>query len=344
MNFKLTDEDRKLLREIQRNEEHKRNYVKVTMLLMLDMEETPERVSAFLGLSSSQIYRNIETYKEKGRDYYLESHYTGYWGQLDSFQLAALKQELEANLYLSSKEIGDWIKNTFGVEYTPEGLVPLLHRLGFSYKKTKEVPCEANLENQKTFIQEFEKLKNSLKDDEALYFGDAVHPQHNTRAAYGWISRGEEKEVLSVSGRARININGLLNANDPCDVVAIEGETINAQNTIELYKKLETKHPEKRVIYVISDNARYYRSKLLQEYLKTSRIKQVFLPPYSPNLNIIERLWKFMRKKVINTTFYRHFADFRKAVLSFLENIGQYKEELITLLTLKFQLFRKPIN
>ncbi|MBK7938930.1 MAG: transposase [Lewinellaceae bacterium] len=69
---------------------------------------------------------------------------------------------------------------------------------------------------------------------------------------------------------------------------------------------------------------------------------QVFLPPYSPNLNLIERLWKLLRKKCINTHFYPDFKDFRKTVLHFFEHIQQYKKELDSLMTFKFQRLGKP--
>jgi transposase len=85
-------------------------------------------------------------------------------------------------------------------------------------------------------------------------------------------------------------------------------------------------------IYVICDNARYYRSKAVQEYLKGSRIKLVFLPPYAPNLNLIERLWKFFKKQVLYNRYYESFDAFRKACEEFFGNPQQYHHELCSLL------------
>ncbi|NJL77539.1 MAG: IS630 family transposase [Saprospiraceae bacterium] len=150
---------------------------------------------------------------------------------------------------------------------------------------------------------------------DVIYFADGVHPQHNTKSAYAWIERGQEKEILSVSGRSRVNINAVMNAENPCQVVMVESESINAQSTLELYKKIEILHPEARNIYVICDNARYYKNTLLNQSLEGSKIKQIFLPPYSPNLNLIERLWKFMRKKVINHHFIVNLVILRKPFL-----------------------------
>ncbi len=177
-----------------------------------------------------------------------------------------------------------------------------------------------------------------LPDDAVVYYADGVHPTHNSRSTYAWIEKGERLEQPTVSGRDRVNINGLLNAHDVTDVIAHDCPSVNAQSTKELYQAALEKHPNASCIYIISDNARYYHNKELAEWVDGTRIKQIFLPPYSPNLNLIERLWKFLRKKVINTGFYRTKEEFRKAIRNFFQNIGVFKQELESLLTLKFRL------
>ena len=145
-------------------------------------------------------------------------------------------------------------------------------------------------------------------------------------------------EQPTVSGRDRINLNGLLNAHDVTDVIALDCPRVNAQSTLELYETALARHPEATEIYIISDNAKYYHNKELAQWVKGTRIRQVFLSPYSPNLNLIERLWKMLRKKVINTGFYRTKEEFRRAVMNFFEHIADYKEELESLLTPNFRL------
>ncbi|WP_341764698.1 transposase [Candidatus Tisiphia endosymbiont of Beris chalybata] len=86
----------------------------------------------------------------------------------------------------------------------------------------------------------------------------------------------------------------------------------------------------------------YHKSKKVKEYLVNSTIELIFLPPYSPNLNPIERLWKFMHRIVTNNKFYHNFAQFAEAIDRFFGNIDQYKHKLSTLITDQFQTI--PLN
>ena len=84
-------------------------------------------------------------------------------------------------------------------------------------------------------------------------------------------------------------------------------------------------------------NARYYRSVLVSQYIKKHpRINLIFLPPYSPNLNLIERLWRFYKKEILYDAYHQTFSDFKNATINFFENIKNYQNELLTLLRDKF--------
>jgi transposase len=150
---------------------------------------------------------------------------------------------------------------------------------------------------------------------------DGTHPQHNCVAAYGWIKNGKVKELKINTGRQRLNINAAIDI-EILSTTVDYGDSINAQSTILLQKKVELKHPDAEVIYTICDNARYCRSKRVKEYLVTSKIELVFLPHYSPKLNLIERLWKYFRKIVLYNAYYEIFDEFRKACESFLDKLN----------------------
>ncbi|MCB0835957.1 MAG: IS630 family transposase [Bacteroidetes bacterium] len=340
MALHLSESDRIHLRQLQRNFPDKTTYIKITVILLLDKGDSAEEIAEDLGIGLSTVYRYQSVYLSDGLDTYLATNYKGRWGKLSSLELSQLRDQLRTFLYTDSRQIICFIAARFGVSYSSSGVSDLLRRIGFSYKKTKEVPCKADLSKQLTFVEQTlpPMLKEAQRGDARLYFVDGVHPTHNTRSTYGWIETGTERGQLTVSGRDRVNINAALNALDHTDVQVVEADRINAQSTQDLYQKLIEKHPQAKTIYVIQDNARYYRNKQLSKWVENTPIQPVFLPPYSPNLNLIERLWKFLRKKVINTQFFRTKQLFRQAILDFFDHIDQYKSELETLLSLKFQL------
>ena len=342
MRLELPEKERKLLREIQRNEKYKRDYVKVTVLLMLDLGETPQKIALCLGTDDSTIYRHLENYQSNGLDKYLENNYRGYWGKLSSHDMVRLRKELKTRLYENAQEICEFIKTEFGVEYLAEGLVSLLHRIGFEYKKTKQVPCKGEAVAQTEFLADFTKLQANKTEDEVHYFIDAVHPTLNSEPSYGWIEKGAEWQLKSNSGRTRANILGALNPNDVTDVIAKEYKTINSEWALDFILEIGRRNPEAQKIILFSDNAGYFKKLERDGLITDERIEIKWLPPYSANLNLIERLWKFMKKKTLKNKYYGTAKGFREKIWEFFENLKDYKTELETLLTCNFRVVSFP--
>lgn len=114
-------------------------------------------------------------------------------------------------------------------------------------------------------------------------------------------------------GRNRINLSGAMNAHCPEEVIGHESEWVNARATVALLEKIVAKHPEKERILTIGDNASCYKNAIVQDWLEQHpQVTHLFLPTYSPNLNLIERIWKFMRKKVNSTTLLSNFQRVQK--------------------------------
>jgi transposase len=192
----------------------------------------------------------------------------------------------------------------------------------------------ANKEQQQEWLAEYEKLKARLPEDETICFTDGVHPTHNVQPAYGWIKKGLRKEIPANTGRARLNLSGSIDVITH-NMIVQEDETLNAESTVRFFRKLEDAYPSKRKIHVFCDNAPYYRNKTVKQYLETSKICLHFLPPYSPNLNPIERLWKWMKERVVYNTYYEHFEDFRGAILGFFAVLSTVTAESILAQTLR---------
>jgi transposase len=337
--YKLSKEDYARLKALQKNTKlSRRRYRKVTVLVMLHQGYTVEMIEGALGLDDNTIRRYWEGYEDKGIETYLADHYVPYSGKLSEEQEEQLTAELEEYLYEDVKPVIEWVREQFGVTYTQSGMRDLLHRLGFVYKQTKGVPSKADEAKQVAFLEE--QLPALLEEVEAgdavVYYADGCHPTHNTKTGRGWIRKGQDFEVDCNSGRKRVNINAAVNAMKPEHLVYDIAESINAQSTQRLCRKLLRKYPGK-TIYLICDNARYNRNKMLQEWAENQRIAFVFLPSYSPNLNLIERLWRLMRKKIINSLYYDTYSKFKSSVISFLDNTKTHKAEIRSLLTLNFR-------
>lgn len=332
-------QDRLVIEGLRSDTKIKRNYIRYTILLMLDDGLTFEQVSRFLGISGKTVQRVVQLFEESGIDGVSSLNYKGRSSYLSEKQEHKLVEELRGFLHKDTKEIQAFIQRRFRIHVSRSAIAIMLHRLGFVYKKTKILSGKADADQQKTFASRLKRLKNRLKPPEALYFIDGTHPTFNTRAGYGWIEKGKEYTMPSNTGRRRVNINGAMNGEDPTDLVMDFTEIKNAQSTIRLFKQIEAKNPFKTTIYVIGDNARYYNSKLLKEWLKEHpRIKYMPLPPYSPNLNLIERLWGFMYRERLNNFYFETYDKFRMAIMQFFKNIGTYREALRSVITWKFQI------
>jgi transposase len=173
--------------------------------------------------------------------------------------------------------------------------------------------------------------------EDKIYFIDGCHPRHNSITAYGWIKKGTEKQLKANTGRKHLNINGAYNAEEN-KIIVREDTCINADSTLSLIQQIMLLQIS-GMIYLIADNAKYYRSKKVREFLeKNQRVKIIFLPPYSPNLNLIERLWLLFKKKRLWNRYYEHYAEFKQECMSFFENIHLYETEMKTLMRDRFQL------
>jgi transposase len=323
------------LRSAHRATRDKREADRIKAVVLLGTGWSAEQVAEVLQVDANTVRNHFRRYQQGGLKALGQVAYRGSACELDETQLALLDAHLETHLYQTAKAIARWVKDTFGVDYTESGMTALLHRLGYVYKKPKLVPGKADPDAQRAFLAQYETLKQDKGEEDPIYFMDAAHPQHNPVLACGWIKRGEEHAVRTNSGRQRVNINGAIELARLEPVVRFD-DTINADSTIALLRQLEHLNLAASWIYIICDNARYYRSKAVQDYLKTSRIKLVFLPPYAPNLNLIERLWKFFKKQTLYNRYFETFAEFKAACAAFFANPAKYRRELRALLTENF--------
>lgn len=327
---KLTARERQDLVKLEKQIPHKGVSTRIKIILALDDGYEAKDVARILLLDEDTVTKWKKLYEQsRYLSDWLGDENNGYRGRLTREQEKLVEKLVEETVITNCQQVAEYIQNTFSITYTVDGVTKLLHRLGFVYKQVIGIPGKLNEEKQQAFVKAYEELQKSKTEDEVILFGDGVHPTHNLHKAKAWVKKGEEKQVRTNTGRKRLNINGAFDL-ETMTVTTHFSETINAQTTMELFDKIQFVYKDKTTIYLIIDNATYYKNKEVKAYLKKAdcRIKLIFLPAYSPNLNFIERLWKYMKKYIIGVKYREKFKEFEEDIRYFFENIGQYEKEL----------------
>jgi len=295
-------------------------------------------IAALLQIGINQVTQILRRYLAGGLEVLLTDNYQGSQPKLTPEQQYLLTLELKTKIYNTAQQVIAWVEEQWGVCYGLRGMHTLLKRLGFTYKKNRLVPSKADPEAQRQFVQWFNKLRAELGPNDYIYFGDAVHVKHNAEAGYAWSPIGEPHLIPTNSGRQRYNVLGVYCTQTHEHLFILTEENINQDTIIELLQRLRAKHPGEGKIYLVLDNARYNKAWRVRAQAQVSRITLKFLPPYSPNLNLIERLWKFMRKKFCKDKYRGTFAEFCSRLDTFFADLDQYRTELANLLTENFEL------
>ncbi len=180
-------------------------------LVLLDGGWSCQEVAAALLMDDDTIRGWHKLFEQRGIEGLTSFDMGGSAGFLSTAQEDALKAHVGATLPRSTRQVGAWIEQEFGLVYeSRSGLIALLHRLGLEYHKPNVIPNKLDEDKQKAFIENYEKLLNSLGDDEAVLFADAVHPTHAARPAGCWAPKQEKLAIEQTSGRDRINIHGAI--------------------------------------------------------------------------------------------------------------------------------------
>lgn len=339
--FDLTKEQRQEFRQRYRQERERRIADRIQCILLLDAGHNKKDVAHILMVSPRAVKRWVKKYVEQGIEGLCQLSYDncGRISRLDTAETEHLVSWLDEQGICSAKEVMHYIEQTFPKQYSQSGVEKLLNRLGYSYKKPAVVPAKADPLKQADFVEQYHALQSKLGDNDKIYFTDASHFLHNAIAGYGWSKRGQRVELKTNSGRNRFNVLGAYSPDDQA-LIRVEGTTkCNARMVIQLLIRLRRANRQANQLVVILDNAPYQHAKIVKRAAQRLGITLCYLPPYSPNLNLIERLWKFTKSKVLKNKYYATFTEFQEALQHLLDNLDQHAVELGTLLTENFQLF-----
>ena len=286
-------------------------------IVLLDQGWSCERVAQALLLDDDTVRDWHRAYERGGAEGLKSFGHEGGSSRLTDEQAIALGAWIDAHCPRSTRKIGAWLKRSFGLSYSRSGLIALLHRLGFDYRKPEAMPRGLDDAKQQAFIDEYENLLNTMGVDEAVLFVDAVHPTHQVRPAGCWARKDVALAVEQTTGRDRLNIHGAINLETgQTQILAVE--KVNALSFIKLLGEIEGTHTAMRLIHVFVDNASYHKADIVKEWLAAAGRKIVlhFLPSYCPHLDPIERLWALMHENVTHNRDYKTFNEFRQEILT----------------------------
>ena len=336
--IQLDKKARQALRKKIRQTKERKIADRLRVVLFKAEGRTHREIATLLQMGINKVTRILKRYGAGGLAALDSDNYQGSTPRLTPEQQQVLKLELKTKIYSTAYQVIAWVEKEWQVSYGVRGMHQLLKWLGFSYKKNRLVPSQADPEAQRQFVQWFEKTRAELGPEDRLYFSDGVHLKHNAEAGYAWSLIGEPHLIPTNSGRQRYNILGAYCTQTHEHLFILTEDNINQETMIELLWRLRAKHPGNGEIYVVLDNVSYNRAIRVAATSLLYQITLKFLPPYSPNLNLIERLWKLMREKFCKDKYRAAFAQFRTELETFFADLDQYRSQLVTLLTEKFEL------
>jgi transposase len=295
-------------------------------------------------ISKTTLTKYIKQYQSGGVEALKKLDYQGQPSKLNQHS-DFFKEYFAKNPPSSVAEASDAIEKLTGIKRSPTQVREFLKKIGLRCLKVGFVPGKS-VEEDKIIEQENYKkekleplLNEALAGERAVFFVDAAHFVH--RAYLGFLWCFTRTFIGSPSGRKRFNVLGAVNAVTK-EIITVTNETyINSESLCQLLFKLS----ELKLnipISIVLDNARYQKCKLVQNYANSLGIQLCYLPSYSPQLNLIERFWRFVRNECLYSKYYADFSDFKEAISNCIAtaNTAQ-KQKLDSLLTLNFQSFRK---
>ena len=239
------------------------------------------------------------------------------------------------------KEAAHEIETLTGIKRSETQVRAFLTAMGMKCRKVGMVPAKADPLEQAVYrADQLEpKLAEAQAGRRAVFFVDAAHFVLAPFLGFLWCFT--RVFIQAPAGRQRFNVLGALNAITH-ELVTVTNDTyINAESVCDLLRKLAALDLGVPISLFL-DNVRYQKCALVLELAKSFNMELCFLPAYSPNLNLIERLWKFVKKECLYSKYHPDFTSFKAAILDCVSQTHtKHKAALDSLLTLNFQTFEK---
>lgn len=295
-------------------------------------------IGRIMRISQTTLREYLHLYQNGGIAALKELNFNQPKSDLDDHQ-DQLRQEFEKKPPASLLEAAARIEELTGLRRSQPQVSAFLARLGLKRRKVGQIPAKADPEKQQAFLEaELEpRLAEAQENKRHVFFIDAAH--FVLQPFLGFLWSLVRLFIKAPSGRQRFNVLGALHATSLQLMTVTNCDYINSHSVVALLRQLAMTFTDLPITLVL-DNARYQRCHFVQSMAAELGIELLFLPPYSPNLNLIERLWKFVKKQCLYSQYYEKFADFKQAIQDCLAEVsGKFKDQVTSLLTLNFQTF-----
>lgn len=311
--IKLTPEQKIDLEALHDTSRDKRVCDRIKAVLLRSEGWTTAMIAQALRLHETTIVRHIDDYVHKEK---LKPANGGSQSYLTEEQTDEVVAHLMQQTYRCSYEIIEYIWKNHDVRFSISGFNKWLHHHDFSYKYPKGVPHKFDEKKQADFIEQYIELKAQAVD-EPILFMDAMHPTQATKVSCGWIKKGHDKAIETTGSRTRLNLIGAIDLNNLAGAQVKRYEKVNSETIQAFFTELRAENGSNKRIHLILDGAGYHRAKVVKDKAAELNIQLHFLPPYSPNLNPIERLWKVMNEHVRNNKYFATAKEFRNKIDEF---------------------------
>jgi transposase len=337
--IEFTTTERKALHYWRFHHPHPRVQLKMEALYLKSQGLAHEDIWRLCAISKTTFYRYLHEYREGGIAQLQEVSFHRRQSPLADYR-ASIEADLRQRPPASVAEAAVRIAQLTGLERGPTQVRRFLKSLGMKPRKVGQIPAKADVTAQENFKtgQLEPRLAEAKCGQRIVFFMDAAHVVFAPFLGVVWCF--ERLFVKAPSGRQRLNVLAALNATTR-ETFTVQNLTyITSETVCELLRLLAGAHPGV-LMTIVLDNARYQRCALVQSLAQRLGIELLFLPAYSPNLNLIERFWKFVKKQCLYSKYYADHLSFQQAIIACIAQApDKHKEELASLLTLKFQSFK----
>lgn len=312
-----------------------------TKLLVIRMHHEKAKngfIAKVLSVHENTITNYLKQYAMGGLAATLEDRYYRPSSCLEPF-LTCLECSFRAAPVADAKQAVLRIHSLTGIRLSESQVRRFMKSLGMKIRKACSIPGKADPQLQFEFYTEtlLPKLTEAGRGERKVFFVDAAH--FVMGAFLGMIWCFARVLIKTPPGRQRYNVLGAIESQNQELISIRTTENINSHSVVALLDKIRQKHPDGEVSLVM-DNASYQRCYFVRDHAKAIGIELLFLPSYSPNLNLIERLWKLTKRRCLTNRYYANFKDFCAAIDTCLDDLsGPLKKELESLMALNFQFF-----